>query len=439
MSTPIGSMVLVGWIPVCTVFFLLFRPVRALTLAYLIGWLLLPMTKIDIHGFWDVDKVLATNAGVLLGTMLFCSGQFRGYRINLADIILVVFAVGTCAASLSNGLGAYDGVSSIAKHLFRYALPFWFGRAFIKDRRDLLDAARLIVWGAAGYALLAIWEWRMSPQIHKTLYGFFQHSFGQHARWGFYRPVVCFPHALALGTFFAWTSLVGYSLWRTGRLRPVMGFPAAGPVVLLLIGLLASMSFGPWGLFGLGLVLLICRSRGRWRRLVWLPAVCALLWMFGRYTGLTDGKWMSGAVAAVAPDRAHSLQGRIDSETLLIDRAKERPILGWSTWDRNRVLDDRGRKLAITDGLWVILLGSFGLVGLSSFYLWWYCPLLLSRRAGPELEHEPVIMPLLITVSLQAINFLFNGFLSPVLTLLNGGMITSMNRTRNAAAMEHVR
>jgi len=439
MSVPIGSIVLVGWIPVCAAFFLLFRPVRALVLSYLVGWLLLPMAKIEIHGFWDVDKVLATNAGVILGTLLFHSRQFRGYKVNLADIVLVVFAVGTCATSLANGLGAYDGVSSIAKRLFRYAIPFWFGRAFIKDRRDLLEAGRLIVYGAAMYAVLAVWEWRMSPQIHKTLYGLFQHSFGQHARWGFYRPVVCFPHALALGTFFAWTSLVGFSLWRSGHLRPVMGIPAVCFVVLLLVGLLASMSFGPWGLFGFGLVLLVCRTRGRWRRLVWVPAICAVLWMAGRYTGLTDGKWMSAAVAQVSPERAHSLQGRIDSDTLLIERAKERPILGWSTWDRNRVLDERGRKLAITDGLWIILLGSFGLVGLSSFYLWWYCPLLLSRRAGPELENEPVIMPLLIAVGLQAVNFLFNGFLSPVLTLLSGGMVTSMTRMQRAASVEHMR
>ena len=48
----------------------------------------------------------------------------------------------------------------------------------------------------------------MSPQIHRTLYGYFQHVFVQFERGGYWRPVVCFNHALDLGRFFAFAAFL---------------------------------------------------------------------------------------------------------------------------------------------------------------------------------------------------------------------------------------
>ena len=196
---------LIAWIPICTLLFAFMTPVRAATLAYLGGWLLLPAMAIPIEGFWDFDKILATNCGVALGQLLFCSGQLRGYKVSLADVAVVAFAGGTFFSSIANGLGVYDGVASFGHKLLYYAVPFLVGRVCLKDRRSLLEAAEFIVYGAALYAILAVWEWRISPRIHITLYGVFPHSWSQHYRWGFFRPIVCFPHALGLGIFMAGT------------------------------------------------------------------------------------------------------------------------------------------------------------------------------------------------------------------------------------------
>ncbi len=426
---------LLAWIPLCSVLFFLFSPVRAITLAYLIGWLALPIAEVQVSGFWNIDKTLATNIGVGLGAALFASNQFRGFKFGAIDILLVVFALGTCITSLENNLGLYDGLSGTAQQLFRYAIPFWFGRAFIRNRKDLHQAARIIVIGASVYAVLAVWEWRMSPQIHRTLYGFFQHSFAQHMRWGFYRPIVCFRHALALGTFFVWTSLLAISMWRSGRLHGLLGAPGIIFMILPVIGLAVSMSFGPWGLFAFGAALLLLRKRLHWRLLIWLPAACAVLWVGGRYSGWTNGEWLSSTVAKVSPDRADSMEGRINAEDLLINHARKRPVFGWGTWGRNRVYDEWGKDLTVTDGLWIILVGSFGLFGLITFYLWWYWPLLMSYSLAGAVEDEPVIMPILIAIALQAVNFLFNAFLSPVLTLMSGaavGMFLRANYERRA-------
>ena len=42
----------------------------------------------------------------------------------------------------------------------------------------------------------------------------------------------------------------------------------------------------------------------------------------------------------------------------------ERPVWGWGGWGRNRVFDTSGRDVSVTDGMWVIYLGVYGLVGL---------------------------------------------------------------------------
>ena len=105
-----------------------------------------------------------------------------------------------------------------------------------------------------------------------------------------------------------------------------------------------------------------------------MPAIIAFGWMAGRYTEVVDGKWFTTAVAKISEDRAESLNYRIYAETLLLERARERPVLGWGAWGRSRVKDDDGRDRVAVDGLWIIFLGTNGLVGLLSFYLWWCWP-----------------------------------------------------------------
>ncbi len=420
----LAQIVLIGWIPVCAMFFCVMRPLRAVTVAYLGGWLLLPMINIPVLGFWDIDKVLATNAGVLCGMVLFCRGWIRGYRPHVADVLLLLYCASGFASSLSNGLGAYDGASHSSLLFMTYAAPYFAGRVLIRTRADLYEVVRTIVGAAAIYALPAIWEWRMSPQFHKTLYGGFQHSWAQHFRWGFWRPIVFFPHALGLGTFFAWTSLLGIWIQLNGKGRRTLGIPPGVIVVLPLIGLLTSMSLGPWVLFLIGLGLLLC---WRWLNFKWVvlvPAVLSLFWMVGRYTSLVDGKRLVSQVALLSQARAASLGYRVDAETLLIARAKQRPLLGWGGWGRNRIRDDRGRDIVATDSTWILVLGTTGLFGTASFFLWWCWPILMSVGVrGPTLR-DPVLMGVLMVLGVQAISFLFNGFLSPILTVVCGCAVT---------------
>ena len=67
--------------------------------------------------------------------------------------------------------------------------------------------------------------------------------------------------------------------------------------------------------------------------------------------------------ATLSHDRAKSLKFRFDQEEQLLARASERLFFGWGRYGRNRVYDEYGRDASITDGLWILILGQFGLVG----------------------------------------------------------------------------
>lgn len=425
---------LIGWIPLCALLFAVMTPLRACVLAFIIGWLALPMASIDLPGMPDIDKVLATSLGAAIGMTLFCNGIFRGFRPCLADGLVVLFAVSTYITSVDNELGGYDGASSIFRTMMQYGVPFLFGRAFLKTRQDLLTASRYVVTAAAIYGLLALWEWRMSPQIHNILYGFFPHGWNLGPRWGFYRPILCSPSTLALGAFFSWTALLAVWLYRAKLLRPISAVPTWVIGGLPVVGLLTSMSFGPWGMFLAGLGLLWLWGRMHWRRAAMIPALFALVWMVGRFSGATDGKWMTEGVARLSEQRSLSLQYRIDAEDIYLNHAKAQPWFGWGTHGRNRPTDAQGKSLMASDGLWIIYVSAFGVVGLSLFYLWWCWPLLAGVRFSRIFERDPPAMVLLVTIGLQASNFLFNAFLDPILTMLCGGVMTQLEAMRRQAA-----
>lgn len=423
------GLAIVLWIPVSAVLFAVTGPARAVTLAYLLGWLLLPVASIPVPGFWDIDKTLATNAGVFLGTLLFRSNWLARYRFHLADLLLIVFCASGFMASMTNGLGARDGISRFGYLFLFYGVPYLGGRLFLRTREQLYDALHAVLAGASITTLAALWEWRMSPQLHVFVYGSFPHSFLQHARWGFFRPILCFEHALALGTFFAWTALVALAMWWQRTSWAPWGLPRSTLLVMILIGLLTSMSFGPWGMFAMGVgVLVLCRW---WRSSgpLLIPVFLAASWMGTRYLALDDMSWLTSEVAKLSADRAQSLQYRINAERLLVDHARKRALFGWGTWGRNRVVDEHGFEPA-TDGLWVVIVGTSGLVGLISFYLWWCWPIFMNRAAPPPVRRDPVVQSLQASLGLLAVNFVFNGFVSPVLTLMCGALINVMRPVR---------
>src|SRR5262249_33246564 len=83
-----------------------------------------------------------------------------------------------------------------------------------------------------------------------------------------------------------------------------------------------------------------------------------------RAADLVPTGMMIDAAESVDLERAQSFKTRLDQEQMLLSRASERIVFGWGRFGRSRVRDDEtGKDLSLTDGRWIITLGSYGLVG----------------------------------------------------------------------------
>ncbi len=112
------------------------------------------------------------------------------------------------------GVGPLAGVSRVMTGMFRWGIPYAMGRAYFRDWGSLRELAIGVFIGGVAYLPFVWYEIRMSPQLHTMLYGFFQHTFGQHLRYGGFRPIVFMQHGLMVGLWMAAASLAGLWLWR---------------------------------------------------------------------------------------------------------------------------------------------------------------------------------------------------------------------------------
>jgi hypothetical protein len=120
------------------------------------------------------------------------------------------------------------------------------------------------------------------------------------------------------------------------------------------------------------------------------------------------------------------------NEDLLVAKAFGRPMLGWGGWGRNRVYDEEGHDLSVTDGMWVIIFGVSGLVGLVA----WISTLLLpawmtlkhcARRNSWTDPSNAVLQFAAVVLGLHAIDCLANAMPNPIYYLFAGGLYSVMS------------
>jgi hypothetical protein len=99
-------------------------------------------------------------------------------------------------------------------------------------------------------------------------------------------------------------------------------------------------------------------------RLASLLALIVLAYPFFRGSPLFPRREMVDLAARYASqDRAGSLEYRFHNEQGLLDKAMERPVFGWGGWARGHVYNEEGEDVSVTDGEWIISLGTYGVTG----------------------------------------------------------------------------
>lgn len=428
--TPMVPIALFGWIPVILLLFAKMKAHRAAVAGFLLAWMFLPWHTYVITGIPNYNRISATCLGVLLGILLFDRPVLKQFRFRAIDLPVLGLCVVPFFTSLSNDLGAHDGQSAMLYKIMTWGIPWFVGRLYLTRPANMRDMMLGIFLGGLLYIPFVMYEFIMSPRLHRLVYGFHAHSFAQAKRGGGYRPVVFMEHGLMTAMWLMSATFCGLVMTFSGYFKnqfPRYKTLLYGGTTVLFITTVFNRSAGAFFMlfFASGLFMVSRLLKQRWPLM--LPIIIAVLYMFTRGTGLWDGQNLIDQANRFSDaERAGSLAFRINMETILIERAMERPLLGWGRWRRSFVRDEDGNIISVPDGLWVLALGQEGILGVVFMTLTLSLPILIAlRRFPPAAWQDPQIviltaLPILLGVYLM--DNLLNNMFNPAFLLAAGGL-----------------
>ncbi len=417
-----------AWPALVLLLFVALRPRRAVIAGFLIGWMFLPVASYRIQGLPDYDKMLAVCLGVFLIAVAFDRRRFWAFRPGWLDLPVAIFCAVPFASSLRNGLGVYDGLSAAFQQTVTWGLPYLLGRVYLGTADGLRELAAGLLAGGLAYVPLCWFEIQRGPELHRLLYGYYQHELEQAIRFGGWRPMVFMDHGLMVALWMVSASVIGVWLWRTGAVSRRWRTPLACLVLALVITTLFLKSVNAWVLLPLGIALLFLSTRQRGPLLVWMLIALVLLYVTVRATGLWDAEVMvQGASALLGEEKGQSLAFRVHTEELLAARAREQPLLGWARWGRSLLWNERRNKIAVADSLWIITFGQTGWIGLAAVMaLLLLPPVSFLRRYPAGLWALPQWAPAaawMAVMILYTVDCLLNAMVNPVYMLAAGGLV----------------
>ncbi|MEE4209757.1 MAG: O-antigen ligase family protein [Parvularcula sp.] len=444
MPNAVAYIALLVWPAVTLVMFASMRPAQALIWSLLGGYLLLPVnTTFDFPGVPALDKTSIPSISALVGALIFSKGPIlRPPREWWLMALMALYIISPMFTVLTNrdslmfgsfvlpGLQPYDAFSAAAYKCID-VIPFLLGYRMLGTIRSQDYFLRAVVVAVLGYSLLMLIEVRLSPQLHTWIYGFFPHSFGQQVRSGGYRPVVFLGHGLLVAILTAMT-IVATSYFAQRRAK-VFGISAWAWLVYLVVIMILCRSLGALILAAAALFAMIAIPRKGVRLICALVAITVFFYPILRGADVVPVQALADQVAAVNEERAESLQTRIDNENRLLERADQRPWFGWGGYGRNRVYDEyTGRDLSITDGTWIIVIGSYGWVGYIATFGLLCLPMVAAWRRGTRLSPTSAVLSLILAVNL--LDLLPNSSLTPLTWLMAGTLARMPRRSMQKAS-----
>ena len=216
-------------------------PKRGAILSILVGFLFLPSSVgIDLAGLpaLDRDNIVALT---LIGALLFGGRVKMPLAIGGGFYMLAIFvyAVSPLFTAMTNsdpiiagprtipGMQLYDGLSMSAGETFRL-FPLFIGYWLITSVRDQRMMLTMIVIAGLCYSLILLIEVRLSPQFHKTIYGFHPSGFSSSSRGSGFRPRGFLVNGLVAAFFTLTVVIATLAIWRDDRTRINEGLNKAG-------------------------------------------------------------------------------------------------------------------------------------------------------------------------------------------------------------------
>jgi hypothetical protein len=389
-------------------------------------------------------ELISTFVAVLCA-LAFCSNRvLRLDSMRVAYLILpAAMAVAGVLTGLTNGdvliygnrvlprLSPVEGISFGISQLLTYGLPFALGLTLVRSREDLLRILMVLAWSGLAYTVLCLFELRMSPILHKLIYGHHARSefdFSIAMRGTGYRPTVFMVAPLDLGLFMAVCGLAAVGLWRAGlkRFGPVPAIAGTGWILLIvaLCKCLAAFIYSAFAAPLLGFM------SGRFViRVATVMAIAAMSYPALRASALFPTESLVNTASMVSEERALSLSIRFANEELVLTKAAERPLFGWGTYARWRTYNDDGGFADSIDGLWLVILGSSGGAGLVFSLALLLLPVLqcyLSAKRIRSPQDCSLAGVMAMIIALNGIDLLPNAFLHSYVLFMAGGLASAL-------------
>lgn len=433
---------ILAWPVVSIFFFKRFSPAIAVLLTLMGGFLLLPVRgSLDLPVLPELSKttVPALTAFLIGASILssrmkeFAPGSIQPGWMPQNKLILGLLAcvvIGPFGTVLFNGdrlvygptvlqgLRVYDGLSIVMRS-FVIVLPFLLARKYLARPEDHKTVLLMFCFAGLAYSLPTLLETRISPKINVLVYGFFAHDWHQHVRGGYYRPLVFLKHGLWLGIFIAATVIAAAICWRMMKENRSKYLLAVGWLFVTLFlsrtlgALLIVLLILPMALFLTVRLQLICAG---------IFACIVLFYPMLRGAGYIPTEQAVEMATKINPERAESLAYRLRHEDSLLEKARQRPVWGWGSWGRNRVYNEEGRDISVTDGSWIIAIGSYGWVGYIGRFGLFTVPIILFAFSRRRSEITLPTSGLCLVMVVNLIDVIPNSALTPLTWMVAGAL-----------------
>jgi hypothetical protein len=433
----VGALAFCLWVIVAFFLYIRLPPGKATIWNFLGAQMLLPTGFYKFPMILPINKSLIPTACAAVGIWILSPLPEKVRpKFGLVSALLILYIVAPFISALANadaiiigdqvlpGVGIYDGLSATELAAFT-VLPFVCGRRVLRRFQDSEDLLRILMIAGLVYSLPMLFEIRFSPQLHYWIYGFYSSEFVQEMRAGGYRPMVFMGHGLVTSFFLMTTVVSTTALWRT---RTPTGLPVRPALIAGYLGivLLLCKSLGAalYCVFAVPLIRLA--SARTMLRVAILISVLSIGYPLLRAEHLIPTDSICSLISLISDDRARSLEFRFINEDRLLDRARERPMTGWGRFGRNRVYEEGGNDITVTDGHWIIVLGQFGVLGFIAEFGLLTCGIFRAMGALKFVRSESegiFLAALALILSLSVLDLLPNATITPFTFLLAGALV----------------
>jgi len=438
--SPLTYVAMFGFVPFAFWLFGKYEPRVAVAAVFVVGWSFLPQAEFIFPVIPDYTKVSALGLAAVLALYSKDPKILSTFKFHPVDLPMTAWCVAPFFSSVTNGLGAWDGMSAILQQVFEWGVPYFVGRLYFGELTAMKILGIAMFLGALVLAPLAMFEIVMSPQLHIMLYGWYPHDFSQTKRGGGYRPSIFMHHGLELaiwmvaGLFLGWQLMLQKTLTKQVPLLRVPLFPSVMGLTAVTV---LCKSSGALMLFIFAMGVYISSRLIKFALPFFVLIAIPVLYMNLRATGAWDGQNLIDAAerATGSAERAESLAYRIHNETMLVEKARQREMFGWSGYRRSFVTNEEGEYISVPDGMWILTFGKNGLFGLTALTLTiLLAPILFALKWPASTWGDPLVAPsaaFAVLLGVTMIDNLFNAMYNPVMMLACGGLSSLVSRPQS--------